>query len=139
LALIALEFASGDGSEERDRTPLSFSNGKIIKPGKFWVYEKIIRIPYYGIYEIKTGNLELYHLRDFSYYQLTPNSRGHYEIEPLGVELGLWRGTYQNQHQLWLRWWDLEGNLLLIGEEKATRLAQRLRELGIDPEAEGLI
>lgn len=35
--LIALEFASGDGSPERDRTPLSYS-GEVSKPGKFWVY-----------------------------------------------------------------------------------------------------
>jgi hypothetical protein len=128
------------------------------------VYEQIIRIPYYGIYEIKTGKLEVYHLNDFSYQKLEPNESDHYPIEPLGVELGLWQGTYQNQTQLWLRWWDSEGNLLLIGEEraeqerqraeqerqraeqerqraeqaeqKAARLAERLRAMGIDPEAE---
>jgi hypothetical protein len=70
------------------------------------------------------------------------------------VEVGVWEGTYQNQSQLWLRWWDMQGNLLLTGseraigaeqraeiaeqraetaEERATRLAERLRELGIDP------
>ncbi len=118
--LIALEFASGNGQEERDRTPLAISpDGKKIKPGKFWVYEQIIRIPYYGIYEIKTAKLEVYHLVDFSYQKLEPNERNHYLIEPLGVELGLWQGTYQNQTQIWLRWWDDEGNLLLIGNEKA--------------------
>lgn len=44
--LIALEFASGDGSEERDKTSLSTvdKEGKKIKPGKFWVYENIIHI-----------------------------------------------------------------------------------------------
>jgi Uma2 family endonuclease len=37
---ILLEFASGDGSEERDRTPLSRSaEGETSRPGKFWVYE----------------------------------------------------------------------------------------------------
>jgi Uma2 family endonuclease len=156
--LIALEFASGDGQEERDATPLSVGNeGKSKKPGKFWVYEKIIRIPYYGIFEIKTGKLEVYHLRDFAYRKLEPNERGHYPIPPLGVELGIWQGSYQNQTQIWLRWWDSEGNLLLIGEEraeqerqraeqerqraeqaeqKALRLAERLRAMGIDPDAE---
>ena len=161
--LIALEFASGDGQEERDATPLSVvAEGKKTKPGKFWVYEQIIRIPYYGIYEIKNGKLEVYHLNNFSYQKIEPNERGHYSIEPLGVELGLWHGTYQNQTQLWLRWWDSDGNLLLIGEEraelerqraqqeqqraeqerqraeqaeqKAARLAERLRAMGIDPE-----
>jgi Uma2 family endonuclease len=118
--LIALEFASGDGSEERDTTPLSVSeDGEIIKPGKFWVYERIIHIPYYGIYEIKTGNLEVYNLINGSYCQMQPNQQGRYLIQPLGVELGLWSGTYQNQTQLWLRWWDTFGNLLLIGSERA--------------------
>jgi hypothetical protein len=29
------------------------------------------------------------------------------------------KGSYQNQTMLWLRWWDEEGNLLLIGDERA--------------------
>lgn len=118
--LIALEFASGNGDEERDRTPLTRTpEGASIKPGKFWVYEKIIRIPYYGIYEIKNNKLEVYHNLDFSYHKLAPNDRGHYPIPLLDVELGLWHGTYQNQTQTWLRWWDNQGNLLLIGQEQA--------------------
>ncbi|NEO19916.1 MULTISPECIES: Uma2 family endonuclease [unclassified Moorena] len=118
--LIALEFASGNGEEERDQTPLSRSEeGKVTKPGKFWVYEQIIRIAYYGIYEIKTGNLEVYEFLKGFYHKMKPNERGHYPIEPLGIELGLWQGTYQNQNQLWLRWWDNQGNLLLIGNERA--------------------
>ncbi|MEG3859585.1 Uma2 family endonuclease [Microcoleus sp. herbarium12] len=169
---IALEFASGNGDEERDRTPLSVAaDGTTTKPGKFWVYERIIRIPYYGIYEVKTGNLEVYHLIDFVYRRIEPNERGHYPIPVLDVELGLWQGSYQNQEMLWLRWWDSQGNLLLIGSEqveierarteqerqraeqerqraeqaerkaeqaerKAAQLADRLRAMGIDPDAE---
>ena len=118
--LIALEFASGNGDEERDKTPLSVSEeGVTTKPGKFWVYEQVVRIPYYGIYEIKSGKLEMYHLVTGFYQKVEPNERGHYFIPPLEVELGLWRGSYQNQEQLWLRWWDKEGNLLLIGNERA--------------------
>jgi len=162
---IALEFASGNGEEERDRTPLAVAaDGTTTKPGKFWVYEKIIRIPYYGIYEIKTGNLEVYHLIDFAYRRIEQNERGHYPIPLLDVELGLWQGSYQNQEMLWLRWWDSQGNLLLIGSEqvqvergrveqeqqrteqerqraeqaerKVAQLADRLRAMGIDPDAE---
>jgi hypothetical protein len=51
------------------------------------------------------------------------------------VELGLWQGEYQNAELPWLRWWDLQGNLLLTGEERANRLAAQLRALGIEPEA----
>ncbi|HLO50243.1 MAG TPA: Uma2 family endonuclease [Kamptonema sp.] len=118
--MIALEFASGDGSEERDTTPLSYSEvGTTQRPGKFWVYERIMRIPYYGIYEIGTGRLEVYNFNNGFYQQLVPNERGHFAIAPLNLELGLWRGSYQNQTMLWLRWWDSEGNLLLTGAERA--------------------
>ncbi|MEQ9669032.1 Uma2 family endonuclease [Coleofasciculus sp. G2-EDA-02] len=127
--LIALEFASGDGSQERDRTPLSFSNqAQTTKPGKFWVYERIMRIPYYGIYEINQERLELYHLVNGFYEPLRANERGHYAIAPLGVELGLWEGCYQNQTQCWLRWWDAQGNLLLIGDERAQHEQQARRD-----------
>jgi len=37
----------------------------------------------------------------------------------MGVELGVWEGSYQNQTQRWLRWWDNQGNLLLTGSEQA--------------------
>ncbi len=127
--LIALELASGNGEEERDRTPLSLSTeGEVTKPGKFWVYERIIRIPYYGIYEINNGKLEVYKLDGGRYQKLIPNERGHYPIPPLGVELGLWQGSYQNQTQLWLRWWDEQGNLLLIGDERAELERQRAEQ-----------
>lgn len=127
--LIALEFASGNGDEERDKTPLSLSTqGEVTKPGKFWVYEQIIRIPYYGIYQINNGSLEVYTLISGFYQKLTPNERGHYYISPLGVELGLWQGSYQNQTQLWLRWWDEEGNLLLIGDERAVLERERAEQ-----------
>ncbi len=125
--LIALEFVLGTGEEERDRTPLNRNaDAPRQKPGKFWVYEKILKIPYYGIYEIKTGNLEVYNLSNgYDYQTLEPNERGHYPISLLGIELGLWQGSYQNQTQLWLRWWDDQGNLLLTGAERAEIAQQR--------------
>lgn len=127
--VIALEFASGDGSEERDTTPLSYPSGGTTRPGKFWVYERIMRIPYYGIYEVKNGVLEVYNLVNGFYEKMVPNERGHYLIAPMGVELGLVEGTYQNQFMLWLRWWDLQGNLLLIGQEIAEKERQKRQKL----------
>lgn len=140
-----------ESQEERDKTPPRdpSSGGEVQKPGKFWVYEQVMRIPFYGIYEINNAKLEVYHLVDGFYQNLSPNERGHYPIAPLGVELGLWEGSYQNQTQVWLRWWDREGNLLLIGQEQAERERQkrlrlveqlrslppdRLEALGINPE-----
>jgi hypothetical protein len=63
--------------------------------------------------------LEVYNLVNTRYRRLEPNDRGHYPIDLMGVELGVWEGSYQNQHQRWLRWWDNQGNLLLTGSEQA--------------------
>ncbi|HEY9705143.1 MAG TPA: Uma2 family endonuclease [Allocoleopsis sp.] len=144
--LIVLEFVSGDGTEERDKTPIT---------GKFWVYEKAIRVPYYGIFEMPKLSLEMYYLDRNNYRQMLPNERGNYPIEQLNVELGIWQGSYQNMNIPWLRWWDNQGNLLLTGHEqsqlsnlrliqeteranieaqRARKLAEKLRDLGINPD-----
>ena len=123
---IVLEFVSGNGAEERDKTPWK---------GKFWIYEQVIRTPFYGIYEVNKASIEVYELIGGQYQLLAANERGHYSITPMGIELGLWQGEYQNMELPWLRWWDLQGNLLLTGEERANRLAAQLRALGIEPEA----
>jgi Uma2 family endonuclease len=137
--LIVLEFVSGDGSQERDRTPIT---------GKFWVYEQAIRVPFYGIYEVNLARVEVYQLINGRYQMMQPNERGHYPIEPLGVELGIWQGRYTNMEFPWLRWWDAQGNLLLDGteiaqlaqsqleqeRERAERLAERLIAMGVNPD-----
>jgi Uma2 family endonuclease len=124
--LIVLEFVSGNGAEERDKTPWN---------GKFWIYEQVIKPAFYGIYEVNKASIEVYELIGGQYQLLAANERGHYSITPMGIELGLWQGEYQNAELPWLRWWDLQGNLLLTGEERANRLAAQLRALGIEPEA----
>ncbi|RCJ26013.1 hypothetical protein A6770_26980 [Nostoc minutum NIES-26] len=69
------------------------------------------------------------------------NDRGHYPIEPIAVELGIWQGRYQNLELPWLLWWDDRGNLLQTGwersqlvEARVKRLANKLRELGLNPD-----
>jgi Uma2 family endonuclease len=123
--LIVLEFVSGNGAEERDRTPLLRSGQQETKPGKFWIYENVIRPAFYGIYEVTKASVEVYHLIEDRYQLVAANERGHYSIEPLGVELGIWQGRYQNVELPWLRWWDSAGNLLLSGAERAQQEQQR--------------
>jgi len=109
--LIAIEFVSGNGSEERDRTAPSNTD----KAGKFWVYEQAIRIPFYVIFEARKALIEGYHLVDGKYVRMQPNERGHLAIAPMSVEIGL----KQDAGVYWLRWWDESGNLLLTGDERA--------------------
>ena len=158
--LIAIEFVSGDGSEEHDATSPFTGDGA--KAGKFWVYEQAIRIPFYAIYDVEKASVEVYELVANQYQRCQPNERGHFSIHPMGVELGIWQGAYLNQMLPWLRWWDSQGNLLPNGDERAElekqraelekqraelekqraelekqradRLAAKLREIGIDPD-----
>jgi|688.fasta_scaffold68294_5 Uma2 family endonuclease len=109
--LIAIEFVSGNGSEERDTTPPSETE----KAGKFWVYEQAIRIPFYVIFDAWKDHLEAYQLVSGRYVKMEPNDRGHFEIAPMAVEIGM----QQQGTTVWLRWWDDSGNLLLTGDERA--------------------
>ena len=65
--LVLIEYASGNGSEERDRTPTT---------GKFWIYEQAIKAKYYAIFEIVSGEVELYSLAQGRYVRVTPNDAG---------------------------------------------------------------
>ncbi len=143
--LIAIEFVSDTGKKERDKTsPFGEyepdaeideeSDSEQVrdktppskgKPGKFWVYEQAIRIPYYAIYEVRKASVEVYRLVGNTYRLMLPNERGHYPIEGMEVELGIWRGLYQTVTLPWLRWWDNDGNLLLTGAERAEIEKQR--------------
>jgi len=138
--LIVLEFVSGNGSEERDRTapPEPGQEKQKQKVGKFWVYEQAIRVPFYGIYEVKKSSVEMYHLADNCYQRMRVNERGHYPIPQLGVELGIWQGEYDEMNLPWLRWWDSEGNLLLIGEERAKQESLRAQQESLRAQQESL-
>jgi Uma2 family endonuclease len=137
--LIVVEFVSGDGTEERDRTPFT---------GKFWIYEQFIRPAFYAIYEVQRGKVEVYHFVDGRYEPVPANTWGGCIIAPLNAALGIWQGRYQEQELPWLRWYDQTGKVLPTSEERAEterqraeterqraeQLAARLRALGIDPD-----
>lgn len=56
-------------------------------------------------------------------------------LETVGLGLTLWEGCFEEEvSRLWLRWCDREGQIIPTGAERADRLAERLRALGIDPE-----
>jgi Uma2 family endonuclease len=138
--LILIEFVSGDGKEERDRTP---------EEGKFWIYENAVKAPYYAIYEVEKASVEVYKLTRGRYREQKSNSHGRFPIPELGIELGIWTGTYLNVDFPWLRPWDLDGKLIPTAEEtakfeqhradhekqRADNLAAKLRALGVDPNA----
>ncbi|MEA5510038.1 Uma2 family endonuclease [Crocosphaera sp. UHCC 0190] len=123
--------------------------------GKWYFYEKILQVPVYVIFHPKTAELDVYRLVSGKYEQQLADENNRYWIEEINLFLGIWPGKKAEMTVSWLRWWDQSGNLLLWGSELLAReryraeqaelkleqeqvlrqqLAQKLRELGIDPE-----
>jgi Uma2 family endonuclease len=109
---IVLEFLSQtDGGE--------FSNQSEYPFGKWFFYEQILKVPYYGVFEPDSGDLALYQLSPTGTYQrLIIEENGLYWIEAMGLFLGSWYGEREGRNRYWLRWWDAAGNLLLWGAEQ---------------------
>ena len=79
------------------------------------------------VYELAWGGRR-YHLRK------------DYALPDVGLSLMLWRGRFEASEFEWLRWCDKDGKLIPTGKERAEaeteraeRLAEKLRELGVDP------
>ncbi|HIK03338.1 MAG TPA: Uma2 family endonuclease [Trichormus sp. M33_DOE_039] len=110
--------------------------------GKLYFYERILKVPTYITYDPYEPILEVRCLQDGKYVLQPPDTNGCFWIPELELFLGIWYGERFCQTMNWLRWWDSEGNLLLWSSEKAEqerqraeKLAAKLRELGVDPDA----
>ena len=109
-------------------------------PTKWEVYEQILRIPYYVLFDRYTNRLRAFHLVG-GRYQAMEVSGQRVEIPEFELSLGTWQGEHRGIERLWLRWYSAEGQLIPTGieradqaEDRADRLAQRLRELGVNPD-----
>ena len=118
--LIAIEYVSGDGTEEHDETPYT---------GKFWVYEQGICIPFYAIFDGFHDTIELYTLRYGRYEPIPANAAGRYPVAPLGVELGLWHARYRGMEGTWLRVWDIVTNAMLPSLEERAEVEKERAEV----------
>ncbi|MCL1470251.1 Uma2 family endonuclease [Argonema antarcticum A004/B2] len=116
-------------------------------PTKWQVYERILRVPYYIVFSRYTNEIQAFHLVG-SQYERASLTDGRLLIEELGLSLALWQGEYEGINRLWLRWFTLEGELIPVpseeanaaivrameAEQRAERLAAKLRDLNIDPD-----
>jgi len=118
------------------------------------IYQGIFRTRDYFVFDpFNPDSLQGWQLDTNLLYQpLASNEHGWLWCETLGFWLGIWEGTIDRETAPWLRFYDQEGNLVLLPEEaqrqraetehqraeterqRAERLAARLRELGEDPE-----
>jgi len=117
LPSLAIEFVSDtDGGE--------YSMNPNYPYGKWWFYERILKLPLYFIFYPDTGALEGYHLVSAKYEEYDSNDQGRFWVDALSLFLGVWQGTKADRTGYWLRWWDPEGNLLPWGVESLDRQRQ---------------
>ncbi len=128
-------------------TPLEDEgNEKSKPPRKFETYEKYLKTPHYIVYSKYTNRLR-YFKHNGSYYeeQVVRESAPQIWLEDLEIGLGTWDDYFEELSGPWLRWCDASGNWFLTDTEKAQaeadraqaeagKLAEKLRELGIDPD-----
>jgi Uma2 family endonuclease len=87
-------------------------------PTKWDVYEKILRVPYYIVFSRYTDEIRAYHLVGGHYEVMDFTDNNRLLMPELGLSLGLWEGTFRGIDRLWLRWFTLEGNLILSPQER---------------------
>lgn len=147
------------GTETED---LGLTQRKLGKPPTKWeVYEQILHIPYYVVYDRYQNRLRAFRLQGARYQeQLLPDRR--IWFNELNLGLGLWQGIYDRREGLWLRWYDAQGNWIPTpseqlqerdeeleqkeqeleqqrqraqdAEQKAEQLAAYIKSLGLNPD-----
>jgi len=148
LPYLAVELLS-PGSDAED---LGLSRQKPGQPPTKWtVYEQILGIPYYAVFNRYNDKLRCFQLENGRYREVElPRQR--LWLPEAGLGLGLWFGEYEWLPRSWLRFYDRKGRWLLTPVERerhmieqesqraeterqwAERLAAKLKALGIDPE-----
>ncbi|MCB2263403.1 MAG: Uma2 family endonuclease [Candidatus Thiosymbion ectosymbiont of Robbea hypermnestra] len=130
--------------EEGGKTPdvvielLSDSTRKIDKREKKQIYQDRLRVPEYFWYDpFDPEDWAGFALRDGVYEELKRDAQDRFISQRLGLAMVPWQGVYKGVETLWLRWETLNGELVLTGQEaaeqRAARLAKKLRALGVDP------
>jgi Uma2 family endonuclease len=159
---VCIEIVSNQEGDELTLSQKSQQKGKATC--KKDIYAQI-GVPYYVVFDplrqiqdqpqMNRALLRVWTLASGRYEELTPDRKiievGQSAwLENIGVGLTLWEGQFEETvNRLWLRWCDHEGQVILSGAERADaeqvradteqlraeRLAERLRELGEDPDS----
>lgn len=122
-------------------------------PTKWEVYEQILRVPYYVVYDRYENNLRVFKISGMR-YEPVAIAENRFWLKEIDVGLGLWQGNYQGTEGLWLRWYDhtgwiptpieranaesqranAESQRANAESQRAEKLAAYLRSQGIDPD-----
>jgi len=127
------------------------STANFDKTEKKQIYQNKMRVSEFFWYDpFNSEDFAGFSLNSGTYQPLVFNEQGWLISQSLGLALVRWSGSYRGVMAVWLRWATLSGEVLLTGRElaeqerkraeqereRADRLAQKLRSLGIDLDAD---
>jgi Uma2 family endonuclease len=113
-------------------------------PLKWEVYEQILRVPFYVVYDRYDNNLRVFSLVGARYQELDL-LEARVWFQPLGLGLAVWQGAYQGIEGRWLRWYDITGQWIPTQAEarqtaevkaKAEAQARQMAEARAEAEAQ---
>jgi Uma2 family endonuclease len=94
------------GTEDEDLGRTVRAIGK--PPTKWEVYERMLRVPFYVVYDRYENRLRVFGLQN-GRYQPVALTGARFWFEELQLGIGVWAGSYQGAVGQWLRWYDATG------------------------------
>jgi Uma2 family endonuclease len=89
-------------------------------PMKFMVYEQILKVPHYLVFNKRDLSLRYFRLVDSRYEeQAVALTNPRIWIADLEIGLGIWRGAFEGMTKSWLRWCDGSGEVFPTDTEAA--------------------
>ncbi|MEB3292725.1 MAG: Uma2 family endonuclease [Synechococcales bacterium] len=120
---------------EEDKVPdvvielLSDSTREFDKTEKKLIYQNRMRVPEYFWYDpFNPSDIAGFYMQNGCYQPIAPNPQGLLVSQMLGLALVRWQGTFKQVTATWLRWADLQGQILLTDEELAQQKADEAQQ-----------
>ncbi|MGB0561907.1 MAG: hypothetical protein ACPGVO_08895, partial [Spirulinaceae cyanobacterium] len=93
------------------------------------LYEQTFHTRNYFVYDpFDASSLQGWQLQRGAYQTLQPNPAGQLWCAALGLWLGVWQGSVQRETGSWLRFYDANGQLILLPEERAEQERERAEQ-----------
>ncbi len=113
------------GTEKEDFGTSTRKSGE--PPTKWEVYEQILQVPYYVVFDRYSDQLRGFVLKGGVYQELNLTQPKIW-IPQLELGLGLWQGEYDRRRRLWLRWYNAAGEWILTPTEAERQRAEAERQ-----------
>jgi Uma2 family endonuclease len=108
---------------------LSASTAAADKNEKKLIYQNQMRVPNYFWYDpFNPEDWAGFSIHQGSYQLITANAQNQLVCQSLGLALQRWQGHYKGITATWLRWANLEGELLPTPEEQERQRAEQERQ-----------